>query len=122
MSLRACPPAALKNVLQLIHADARRIPLANETVQCVVTSPPYWGLRKYKGEQELIWGGDPLCPHSWQRETFTDKSNWESFTKRDGSAMKSAASIQWSSGFDRAFCSGCGAIGLRIAELEERNP
>ena len=22
--------------------------LADETIQCVVTSPPYWGLRKYK--------------------------------------------------------------------------
>lgn len=31
----------------LIRADARAIPLANETVHCVVTSPPYWGLRDY---------------------------------------------------------------------------
>lgn len=31
----------------LIHADARAIPLADESVDCVVTSPPYWGLRDY---------------------------------------------------------------------------
>lgn len=31
----------------LIRADARRLPLADESVQCVVTSPPYWGLRDY---------------------------------------------------------------------------
>jgi DNA modification methylase len=42
--------------LQLIHGDARRLPLADNSVQCVVTSPPYWGLRKYAGEQELDWG------------------------------------------------------------------
>jgi DNA modification methylase len=31
----------------LIKADARRIPLADKSVQCVVTSPPYFGLRDY---------------------------------------------------------------------------
>lgn len=35
------------------------------TVQCVVTSPPYWGLRRYKGEQETIWGGKTDCRHEW---------------------------------------------------------
>lgn len=32
---------------QLLHGDARHIPLADESVDCVVTSPPYWGLRSY---------------------------------------------------------------------------
>jgi len=31
----------------LIQADARHIPLADGCVQCVVTSPPYFGLRDY---------------------------------------------------------------------------
>jgi len=31
----------------LIQGDARHIPLADESVQCVVTSPPYWYLRDY---------------------------------------------------------------------------
>lgn len=31
----------------LICADARRLPLVDGCVQCVVTSPPYWGLRDY---------------------------------------------------------------------------
>lgn len=30
-----------------IRADARALPLADESVQCVVTSPPYFGLRDY---------------------------------------------------------------------------
>ena len=33
--------------MSLIHADARQIPLADGCVQCVVTSPPYFGLRDY---------------------------------------------------------------------------
>ncbi|MCL0035837.1 site-specific DNA-methyltransferase [Dehalococcoidia bacterium] len=39
--------------------------LPDESVQCVVTSPPYWGLRKYSGEQELVWGGESECQHIW---------------------------------------------------------
>lgn len=41
----------------LLQAQANKLPLADESVQCVVTSPPYWGLRKYAGEQDLIWPG-----------------------------------------------------------------
>ena len=28
--------------------------LPDESVHCVVTSPPYWGLRSYKGDPGLI--------------------------------------------------------------------
>ena len=57
----------------LVGADARRIPLKDASVQCVVTSPAYWGLRKYAGEQELIWrpaqeckgGKVEECGHGW---------------------------------------------------------
>jgi len=31
----------------IVCGDARSLPLADSTVQCVVTSPPYWGLRDY---------------------------------------------------------------------------
>ena len=31
----------------LVRGDARDIPLPDESVHCVVTSPPYWGLRDY---------------------------------------------------------------------------
>ena len=35
--------------------------MPNESVQCVVTSPPYWGLRDYgTGTWE---GGEPECGH-----------------------------------------------------------
>lgn len=37
----------------LIRADARRIPIADRSVQCVVTSPPYWGLRNYDDPRQF---------------------------------------------------------------------
>lgn len=38
--------------------------LPDESVHCVVTSPPYWGLRDYKVEP-TVFGGDPECGHDW---------------------------------------------------------
>jgi hypothetical protein len=32
---------------QLLLCDARRIALADKSVQCCITSPPYWALRSY---------------------------------------------------------------------------
>lgn len=41
----------------LICADARALPLAANSVHCVVTSPPYWGLRDYGSEDAI--GSEP---------------------------------------------------------------
>ena len=40
--------------------------LPDESIQCVVTSPPYWGLRDY-GLPPILWGGDSSCRHSWAK-------------------------------------------------------
>lgn len=48
----------------LAQASAHRIPLRDESIQCVVTSPPYWGLRSYSGEQAFVWGGEQHA-HEW---------------------------------------------------------
>jgi DNA modification methylase len=56
-------------VISLLQSDARKMPLADESVQCIVTSPPYWGLRKYAGEQEVVWDGLLECEHEWSTST-----------------------------------------------------
>ena len=38
--------------------------LDSESVDCCVTSPPYYGLRAY-GTNPQIWGGDKDCQHEW---------------------------------------------------------
>jgi len=48
------------NVLEVL----RQMP--DEFVDCIVTSPPYWGLRDYGEETYTIWGGDPNCEHQWE--------------------------------------------------------
>ena len=39
----------------------------DEFVQCVITSPPYWGLRDY-GIEGQVWDGDKDCEHEWGAE------------------------------------------------------
>lgn len=46
----------------MIQSNALHIPLKDESVQCVITSPPYWGLRDYG---TATWeGGKDGCDHS----------------------------------------------------------
>ena len=49
----------------LINGDSASLPFRDNQFHCVVTSPPYWGLRKYSGQQRRIWGGNPECEHEW---------------------------------------------------------
>jgi hypothetical protein len=46
--------------------DAREVTadLPAESVDCVITSPPYWGLRDF-GVPATVWDGDPECRHRW---------------------------------------------------------
>jgi len=37
----------------------------DESIDCVVTSPPYWSLRAY-GTEPQIWDGNPECEHEWE--------------------------------------------------------
>ncbi len=36
----------------------------DESIQCVVTSSPYYGLRSY-GTEPVVWGGNPACDHEF---------------------------------------------------------
>ena len=56
--------SGVRAVTVLVCGDARSLPLHDATVQCVVTSPPYWGLRDY-GLPPGVWGGDATCQHEW---------------------------------------------------------
>lgn len=46
----------------IINASAHRIPLADKSVHSVVTSPPYFGLRKYEGAQDVNWPSGVYAP------------------------------------------------------------
>ena len=45
--------AVLSKYKCVVVGEARELPLPDESVQCVVTSPPYWGLRNYGVEGQI---------------------------------------------------------------------
>lgn len=51
-----------------IQANALHIPMPDNSVHCVVTSPPYYGLRSYE-ISPTIWGGSTEHDHKWNNET-----------------------------------------------------
>lgn len=67
----------------ILNADARAVPLADGSVHCVVTSPPYWGLRDY-GTARWV-GGAPECAH---RQAATGGSQNKGNNNREGAPFK----------------------------------
>ena len=71
-------------MLLLAQANAFQIPLPDKSVHCAGTSPPYYSLRKYAGEQEFIFGGDKNCVHEFEAREVIAPNN----TKHDGGEWK----------------------------------
>lgn len=40
--------------------------LPSESIDTIITSPPYWGLRDYGEDTKTIWDGDKNCKHIWK--------------------------------------------------------
>jgi site-specific DNA-methyltransferase (cytosine-N4-specific) len=51
------------NVIRIYHGDAleRLRGMADGSMNCIVTSPPYWGLRDYGGRATLYAGRGGLA-------------------------------------------------------------
>jgi DNA modification methylase len=72
------------NRLSILTGDCREIlpTLKAGSVQCCVTSPPYWGLRDY-GISGSLWDVDAECDHEWgdtisvNATNHTDKRRWQ---------------------------------------------
>jgi len=80
--------------------------MESESVNCIICSPPYFGLRKYTNT-ETIWDGDVNCEHQWGNQIFKidrhkkGKTNpgKEAWFKEQGAINQEAGQI----------CSKCGA-------------
>lgn len=83
--------------------------LDDESVNTIITSPPYWGLRDYGEDTKTIWDGDPSCEHSWDTER-TSRPNQGGGKGHLQDANKGSFAVD---NKDRAnyskFCSKCGA-------------
>lgn len=77
-------------------------------VHCVVTSPPYWGLRQY-GADPLVWGGRMGCDHRWGdpiEESRGAKGHPGDKSTLSGTQTANLSKVAAEHG---AFCEECGA-------------
>lgn len=82
--------------------------LPDESIRCCVTSPPYWGLRKYSGNQDLLWGNHNGCEHEFTTTTTTIINNNGTGTSTLQSRGKKTQGVPDGEIQTRA-CSLCGA-------------
>jgi len=85
-------------------------------VDCVITSPPYWGLRNY-GIPPSVWGGNPECEHDWDWNTKKGISGGKTAeSSKSLYARKGTENYSIVPDTDYAFCSKCnawkGTLGL----------
>ena len=74
--------------------------LSDKSVNCCVTSPPYWGLRDY---QTGTWeGGDPNCPHMRTTKISKDTVTGHKAMHEQGNVVGDA--------IYRSKCPKCGAV------------
>jgi hypothetical protein len=87
----------------MVVGDARSLPVAAGSVQCVVTSPPYWGLRDYGTAR---WeGGGAGCDHV---EMAVGMSNKNTLGPDGYLPPTNAANVGRTRQY-RSSCSKCGA-------------
>lgn len=95
---------------QLLIGDciARLRELPANSVHCVATSPPYYGLRDYKLPSS-IWGGKPKCQHAWSACCWRDVNSTR--TVRPGDPQERNVGSQQAVSDERRSdtCFHCGA-------------
>lgn len=100
----------------LYHGDVLAVlaVLPEASVQCCVTSPPYWGLRDYKLPPQ-IWDGEPGCAHEWAEEsiaTEVGRGNWAQGVNGRGEEQEGGVNGKREpvrAVATRGFCRLCGA-------------
>lgn len=107
--------------LLLINSNSLSIPLADKSVHCVVTSPPYYGLRDYG---TASWkGGYPECDH---KEAKIKNRFDYSFDKGTLSASGGVGNQSSNAGSNVAkykdVCPKCGAVKIDNQLGLEKSP
>ena len=116
-----------ENLARVYAGDCRHMTdLEDNSVHCVVTSPPYFGLRRYKGLEDLVLGGRSDCQHEWGPERTINRGHPGKLSTLVGTQT---ATLSKEAGNQGAYCQLCDAwrgqlggeptIELFIAHLVE---
>jgi DNA modification methylase len=92
---------------KIMQGDVRAMlsGIPEKSVHCVVTSPPYWGLRDY-GLPPSVWGGEPECEHEWEKFIRPGQSGGKKSKKVQ---IKGQENFQIVPDKEQSICRKCGA-------------
>ena len=93
---------------QIICGDSLEVlkQMPDESIDCCITSSPYWGLRAY-GTNPQLWDADINCQHEWQEVIDTKRAG---STNADSSYERpSRNASQELRNIKSGFCSKCNA-------------
>lgn len=95
-------------MIEVQIGDSRRLihGLKDKSIDCVVTSPPYWRLRDYKTEP-IIFDGRLDCEHEWKgfvRSGISGGNSPKVYSRKGNLPNMQAFDDQ-----EQTFCSLCGA-------------
>src|SRR5574343_992618 len=102
----------------LIQANALHLPIRGKSVQCVVTSPPYWGLRDYGVEGQL---GLEKTPDEYVANMVAVFREVRRVLKDDGVLWLNLGDSYCSVGHKKSH-SGFGTTGLSGGKAQEHSP
>jgi DNA modification methylase len=96
--------------VEILTGDCRKLlqSLKSNSVHCVVTSPPYWGLRDY-GIPPSIWGGVASCEHMWDEPIISQKNDSNRGNMEWTTGGNPGAKVKGERVSQGAFCRHCGA-------------
>ncbi len=99
------------NTIHNLHVLEGLKKLPDQSIDMVMTSPPYWSLRDYGKQTDVIWGGNSKCKHKFRGEIKLKKTSGGIETAKVMNNKKVRA-LTYSS----KFCSKCeawkGQLGL----------
>jgi len=86
--------------------------MPSESVDCVITSPPFYRLRNYGEQAETVFGGNPSCEHEWVEERMTlehENRNFQRGTQEEVHGSRPTIYIKKYDDRQAGFCVKCGA-------------
>ena len=101
--------SAMSGNCEIRQGDCRSLlkELPDESVDLILTSPPYWSLRDYGPSAEAVWGGDPACVHEWEEMP----KGWPNRGYAPHGAETKRPELKWEKTIPSGgvFCRKCGA-------------
>ena len=97
---------------EVLVGDCREVldELPKESIDMVMFSPPYWGLRDYGEDAESVWGGDEDCEHEWEvKERKRKRHHRAGFGVRDEYKAGKDLKVDEETEVKSSFCRKCGA-------------